>query len=50
MRLGFDPVDVGPLEVARLIEPFSLLVARIAYTGDAGPAVAYRFEYLKERS
>ncbi|HEX6943996.1 MAG TPA: NADPH-dependent F420 reductase [Gemmatimonadaceae bacterium] len=48
-QLGFDPVDVGPLETARFIEPASLLIAKIAYDGDAGPAVAYRFEYLVER-
>jgi len=44
--LGFDPVDVGPLRVARYMEPFALLVAQIAYEGDAGPEVAYRFERL----
>ena len=49
-QLGFDPVDVGPLETARYIEPASLLIAKIAYDGDAGPAVAYRFEYLEDRS
>jgi 8-hydroxy-5-deazaflavin:NADPH oxidoreductase len=49
-QLGFDPVDVGSLEIARYIEPASLLIATIAYDGDAGPAVAYRFEYLEERS
>ena len=48
-QLGFDPVDVGPLEMARYIEPASLLIAKIAYDGDQGPAVAYRFEYLEER-
>jgi predicted dinucleotide-binding enzyme len=49
-QLGFDPVDVGPLETARYIEPASLLIAKIAYDGDAGPALAYRFEHLVERS
>jgi len=44
--LGFDPADVGPLRVARYMEPFALLVAHIAYEGDAGPEVAYRFERL----
>jgi predicted dinucleotide-binding enzyme len=49
-ELGFDPVDVGSLETARYIEPASLLIAKVAYDGDSGPAVAYRFEYLEERS
>ena len=48
--VGFLPVDVGPLEVARYIEPFVLLVAKIAYEGPAGPALAYRFEHLEERT
>jgi len=49
-QLGFDPVDVGSLRTARYIEPASLLIAKIAYDGDLGPAVAYRFDYLEERS
>jgi predicted dinucleotide-binding enzyme len=42
--VGFEPLDVGPLRVARYTEPFALLVARLAYEGDDGPEVAYRFE------
>lgn len=41
---GFDPVDAGPLRVARYSEPFALLVAQLAYEGAGGPALAYRFE------
>lgn len=41
---GFEPVDVGPLRIARYTEPFALLVAQLAYEGPRGPAVAYRFE------
>jgi hypothetical protein len=48
--LGFDPVDAGPLDVARYSEPFTLLVARLAYDGDDGPALAYRFERYEERN
>jgi predicted dinucleotide-binding enzyme len=44
--VGFDPVDAGPLHIARYIEPFSLLVAQLAYEGDKGPEVAYRFEWF----
>src|SRR5512135_2845288 len=41
---GFDPVDAGPLRIARYTEPFTLLVAQLAYEGDRGPELAYRFE------
>ncbi len=41
---GFDPVDAGPLRIARFTEPFALLVARLAYEGKGGPELAYRFE------
>ena len=49
-ELGFDAVDAGALEMARHAEPFTLLVAKLAYEGDAGPALAYRFEPYEERS
>jgi 8-hydroxy-5-deazaflavin:NADPH oxidoreductase len=42
--VGFDPVDAGPLRIARYSEPFSLLIAQLAYEGDQGPELAYRFE------
>ena len=45
---GFDPVDVGPLRIARYTEPFALLVAQIAYDGEGGPELAYRFEYFRQ--
>jgi len=44
--VGFDPVDAGPLRMARYIEPFVLLVARLAYEGKRGPEMAYRFEWF----
>ena len=47
--VGFDPVDAGPLRVARYTEPFTLLIARLAYEGDEGPELAYRFERLRRR-
>jgi len=46
---GFDPVDAGPLQIARYIEPFTLLVGQLAYEGPRGPALAYRFEWFDER-
>jgi len=42
--VGFDPVDAGPLKIARYTEPFALLVAQLAYEGKGGPELAYRFE------
>lgn len=45
---GFDPVDAGPLKIARYTEPFALLVAQLAYEGDEGPELAYRFERFGE--
>lgn len=42
--VGFDPVDAGPLRSARYTEPFTLLVAQLAYGRGRNPALAYRFE------
>ena len=44
--VGFEPVDAGPLWIARYTEPFGLLVAQLAYEGKGGPELAYRFERL----
>jgi 8-hydroxy-5-deazaflavin:NADPH oxidoreductase len=41
---GFDPVDAGRLRIARYTEPFGLLVGQLAYEGEGGPELAYRFE------
>jgi len=46
--VGFDPVDAGPLRIARYTEPFALLVAQLAYEGEGGPELAYRFERFGE--
>src|SRR6266496_4304217 len=42
--VGFDPVDAGPLRIARYTEPFTMLIAQLAYEGKGGPELAYRFE------
>jgi len=42
--VGFDPVDAGPLQIARYAEPFALLVAQLAYDGKGSSKLAYRFE------
>jgi predicted dinucleotide-binding enzyme len=41
--VGFDPVDAGPLRIARYTEPFALLVAQLAYETEGGAELAYRF-------
>ncbi len=46
---GFDPVDAGPLRIARYTEPFALLVGQLAYEGTGGPNLAYRFEHVPEK-
>src|SRR6266850_294650 len=42
--VGFEPLDAGPLRIARYLEPFSLAMAQLAYDGDEGPEIAYRIE------
>jgi predicted dinucleotide-binding enzyme len=44
---GFDPVDGGPLRIARYTEPFALLVAQLAYEGEDGPQLKYRLEWVR---
>jgi 8-hydroxy-5-deazaflavin:NADPH oxidoreductase len=46
--VGFDPVDAGPLRMARHTEPFTMLIAQLAYETKGGPELAYRFERFKK--
>ena len=46
LDVGFNPVDAGPLRIARYTEPFALLVAQLAYEREGGLELAYRFERL----
>lgn len=39
ISLGFDAVDVGPLETARYIEPFAELLVQLAYFKGEGTAI-----------
>jgi 8-hydroxy-5-deazaflavin:NADPH oxidoreductase len=43
--VGFEPVDAGPLRMARYLEPFTMLVARLAYESGRGPRFSYRFDW-----
>jgi len=40
----FDPIDLGPLRSARYTEPLAMIIAHLAYEGEGGPELAYRFE------
>jgi predicted dinucleotide-binding enzyme len=46
---GFEPIDAGPLRIARHTEPFALLVAQLAYGGEGGLELAYRFERFRQK-
>ena len=46
--VGFNPIDAGPLRIARYTEPFALLIAELAYGGKEGPELAYRFERFRK--
>lgn len=41
---GFEPENAGPLRMARYAEPFTQLIARLAYEQKGGAKLAYRFE------
>ena len=45
--VGYEPLDVGPLRMARFLEPFAMVVAKIAYEGQGGPELVYRFERVR---
>lgn len=44
--VGYEPVDVGSLRMARYLEPFAMVVAQLAYSGEWTPELVYRFEQL----
>ncbi len=46
--VGFEPLDVGPPQIARYLEPFGLLVGQLAYEGERGEEMTYRFEWERD--
>lgn len=40
--IGFDPVDSGPLQVARYLEPMGLFMIKLAYGLKMGPGIGLR--------
>lgn len=47
---GLDPVDAGPLESARYLEPFGMLMVRLAYGQGKGADIAVRLLERAEAS
>ena len=43
--LGFEPLDAGPLRIARFMEPFELLLGQLSDEGERGAEMAFRFEW-----
>jgi len=46
--MGFEPIDAGPLRIARSTEPFATLIAQLAYAMMPSPALWYRFGCVQE--
>jgi predicted dinucleotide-binding enzyme len=44
-ELGFEPVDAGPIENARLLEPLAMLWIWLAYPGGHGRNIAFRLAH-----
>lgn len=42
LNVGFHPVDCGPLDSARLIEPMAVLIIRLGYSLGMGNDIAWR--------
>jgi 8-hydroxy-5-deazaflavin:NADPH oxidoreductase len=40
-KLGFEPVDAGPLRIARLLEPYGMLWIDQALNRDRGRSFAF---------
>ena len=40
--IGFEPVDAGPLRVARYLEPMAMLIINLAYGLGMGTCIGYR--------
>jgi len=47
---GFGPVDAGPLRMSRYMEPFTLLIAQLAYEMSDRPELAYRVMRFKKQN
>jgi NADPH-dependent F420 reductase len=41
-QIGFEPVDAGPLSMARVLEPLAALWVNLAYVQGMGPNIAFK--------
>ena len=41
-KIGFDPVDVGPLKAARYLEPMAVMLIGLGYGAKMGSGIGYR--------
>jgi 8-hydroxy-5-deazaflavin:NADPH oxidoreductase len=41
-QIGFEPVDAGPLSLARVLEPLAALWVNLAYSQGMGPNIAFK--------
>ncbi len=41
-RIGFDPVDAGPLKAARYLEPMAVMLIGLGYGAKMGTGIGYR--------
>jgi hypothetical protein len=41
-KIGFDPVDVGPLKAARYLEPMAVMLISLGYGAKMGTGIGYR--------
>ena len=48
--VGFEPVDAGPLRIARYTEPFALLMGQLAYEGNDGPGMGVPLRAISQMS
>jgi predicted dinucleotide-binding enzyme len=46
-KIGFDPVDAGPLKAARYLEPMAVLLIGLGYGAKMGTGIGYRLAKRK---
>lgn len=44
--IGFETLHLGELRMARYTEPMAMIIVQLAYEGDKGPRMTYRFDWI----